>query len=67
MSSTAPNNPTADFRPRDWLRFVAVVLALHVPLYAYPVLRLCHWLGLSLWPTLAIFLPLFFSQILARV
>ncbi len=67
MSNAAPNNPTANFRARDWLRFVVVVLALHVPLYAYPVLRLCHWLGLSLWLTLLIFLPLFFSQIIARV
>jgi predicted MPP superfamily phosphohydrolase len=49
------------------LRFMVVVLALHVPLYAYPVLRLCHWLDLSLWPTLVIFLPLFFSQIVTRV
>ncbi len=56
-----------EFKIRDWLRFIAVVLALHIPLYAYPVLRLCHWLGLSLVPTLAIFLPLFFSQIITRV
>ena len=47
--------------------FVLVVLLLHIPLFAYPVLRLCDWLGLSGWLTTAIFIPLFFSQVIARV
>jgi predicted MPP superfamily phosphohydrolase len=44
-----------------------VVLLLHFPLFAYPVLRLCAWLGLGLWSTLLVFVPLFFSQIIARI
>ena len=48
-------------------QFFAVVLLLHIPLFAYPVLRLCDWLGLSGWLTTAVFLPLLFSQIIARI
>jgi predicted MPP superfamily phosphohydrolase len=44
-----------------------IALLLHVPLFAYPVLRLCGWLQLDLWLTLALLLPLFFSQLIARV
>ena len=48
-------------------QFLLVVLLLHIPLFAYPILRLCHWLGLNVWQTTAIFLPLFFSQIIVRI
>ena len=40
---------------------------LHIPLFAYPVLRLCGWTGLGVAATIAVFLPLFFSQIGARL
>lgn len=58
------NNPK---RRSGRLNFLLVVLALHIPLFAYPVLRICGWLGLSIGVTLAIFVPVFFSQILARI
>jgi predicted MPP superfamily phosphohydrolase len=48
-------------------QFLAVVLLLHLPLFAYPILRLCHWLGLEAWLTVSVFLPLFFSQIVVRI
>ena len=48
-------------------QFLVVVLLLHLPLFAYPILRLCYWLGLGSWLTAAVFLPLFFSQIVARI
>jgi predicted MPP superfamily phosphohydrolase len=48
-------------------QFLAVVLLLHLPLFAYPILRLCHWLGLETWLTVSVFLPLFFSQIVVRI
>lgn len=48
-------------------QFLLVVVLLHVPLFGYPVLRLCNWLGLDAWSTTAIFLPLFFSQIIVRM
>jgi len=47
-------------------RFIAVAMALHLPLFAYPVLRLSYWLDLSLIATVAIFIPIFFSQVFAR-
>lgn len=46
--------------------FMTVALALHLPLFAYPVLRLSYWFELSLPGTIAIFIPIFFSQIFAR-
>jgi predicted MPP superfamily phosphohydrolase len=48
-------------------QFLVVVLLMHLPLFAYPILRLCYWLGLDGWQTATVFLPLFFSQIIARV
>lgn len=54
-------------RPSGRRRFLQIALALHIPLFAYPVLRLCAWLELS-WPmTFLVFVPLFFSQIIARI
>ncbi|MCB1855568.1 MAG: metallophosphoesterase [Pseudomonadales bacterium] len=52
---------------RTRLKFLLVALLLHLPLFAYPILRLCDWLGLSGVATALIFTPLFFSQIVARV
>lgn len=48
-------------------QFLIIALLLHVPLFAYPILRICSWLGLSGWTTAAIFIPLFFSQIVVRL
>ncbi len=48
-------------------QFLVVALLLHLPLFAYPILRLCYWLGTDGWQTATVFLPLFFSQIVARV
>ncbi|MEH6570224.1 MAG: metallophosphoesterase [Halioglobus sp.] len=48
-------------------QFLLVVLLLHIPLFAYPILRLCQWMGATGGLTAAVFLPLFFSQIVARV
>jgi predicted MPP superfamily phosphohydrolase len=47
--------------------FFVVALALHLPLFAYPVLRLCQWLELSVIDTVVIFIPIFFSQVFARI
>jgi uncharacterized protein len=48
-------------------QFLVIALLLHLPLFAYPILRLCHWLGMDGWQTAAVFVPLFFSQIVARL
>ncbi|MFT6957329.1 MAG: putative MPP superfamily phosphohydrolase [Halieaceae bacterium] len=52
---------------RSRYKFLLVVLILHLPLFAYPILRLCYWLGLSSGLTTAILVPLFFSQVIVRV
>ena len=63
MAEPAPAEPT-DYRPRDWAKVALFALALHLPLFAYPVLRLCHWLDLSAATTVLVFTPLFFSQVI---
>ncbi|MEZ5570886.1 MAG: metallophosphoesterase [Halioglobus sp.] len=52
---------------RSRVQFLLVVLLLHIPLFAYPILRLCNWLGMDGWSTTLVFVPLFFSQIVARL
>ena len=48
-------------------QFIGIALLLQVPLFAYPVLRLCHWLDIDRMQTAAVFVPLFFSQIVAKL
>ena len=48
-------------------RFIAVGLLLQIPLFAYPILRICQWLELDGIQTAAVFVPLFFSQIVAKL
>lgn len=68
MSSTVETPVrTISSRARGWSRFLAGALIMHVPLFAYPVLRLCAWLDLNWWLTTLIFIPIFFSQIFSRV
>jgi predicted MPP superfamily phosphohydrolase len=52
---------------KNRLHFLIIALLLHIPLFAYPILRLCDWLGLDGWTTAAIFIPLFFSQLVVRL
>jgi hypothetical protein len=52
---------------RRRFQFLVVALLLHIPLFAYPILRLCDWLGLDGRATAAVFIPLFFSQIVVRL
>ena len=54
-------------RQRAWSRFLLIALLLHVPVFFYPILRLCAWLELSWWQALIVFLPLASSQIVSRV
>jgi hypothetical protein len=58
---------TITTRNRGWGRFLAVALLLHIPLFVYPVLRLCDWLNLDTWLTVVIFVPLVSSQIISRI
>lgn len=48
-------------------RIVIIVLLLSAILFAYPIWRLGNWLHLPDWLTLIIALPLFFSQLIARI
>lgn len=48
-------------------QFLAVALLIQIPLFAYPILRLCHWLRMDYLQTATVLLPLFFSQIVAKL
>lgn len=54
-------------RQRAWNRFLATALVLHIPVYFYPVLRLCYWLEFPFWLTLILFPPIAGSQIISRL
>jgi len=58
---------TITTRARGWSRFFIIALAMHIPLFFYPILRLCQWLEFPWWLTLMIFLPLGGSQIISRI
>ena len=51
---------------RQFRRFFYVALALHIPLFIYPVLRLGDWFSWPLWLTLIVLFPVAGSQILSR-
>lgn len=54
-------------RGRGWTRFLVIALALHIPLFIYPVLRLGSWLESPWWLTLLILIPVTASQTISRV
>jgi uncharacterized protein len=64
-NSVAPGSGAR--RQRVWSRFLLIALLLHVPLYIYPVLRLCAWLGVDGWLALVILLPVVCSQVVSRL
>ena len=47
-------------------RFILVALALHIPLFVYPVLRIGDWLAWPLWLTLVVMVPVAGSQVISR-
>ncbi len=46
--------------------FIVIFLALHIPLFVYPVLRLSGWLDVDGWITMLILVPVAASQIISR-
>lgn len=65
LSNTATITPRQ--RQRAWSRFLGIALALHVPLFVYPVVRIGIWLELPWWLIALILVPLASSQIVARM
>jgi predicted MPP superfamily phosphohydrolase len=56
----------AEARGRQFRRFILVALALHIPLFVYPVLRLGDWLAWPFWLTFLILIPVAGSQLISR-
>ena len=54
-------------RTRRMAPYIVVALVFHVPVFVYPVLRISFWLELAWITTMVILVPVFFSQIIARV
>ncbi len=68
-SETAPDNKlgrNATARPSGMRVFIAIFLLLHIPLFVYPVLRLCQWLEVNIGWTIAILVPVACSQVISR-
>ncbi|MBC08794.1 MAG: hypothetical protein CMQ39_01335, partial [Gammaproteobacteria bacterium] len=49
------------------MTFFLVLLIFHLLFFAYPITRICGWLGLSTATTTLILLPFFFSQVISRI
>lgn len=66
-SDAAPaRDPAVTRRPSGMRSFIAIFLALHIPLFFYPILRLAGWLDLGWLTTLMILVPLAGSQVISR-
>ena len=65
MSSAATTNKIHR-RPTGMRSFIAISLALHIPLFIYPILRLCDWLELSPQVTALLLVPVALSQVISR-
>jgi predicted MPP superfamily phosphohydrolase len=64
-SETAPAQRISQ-RPAGIRSFIVISLALHIPLFVYPVLRLSDWLNFGALWTLLILIPVVSSQIVSR-
>ncbi len=53
-------------RPSGMRTFIVIFLALHIPLFFYPILRLAGWLELGAITTAVILVPLASSQVISR-
>jgi predicted MPP superfamily phosphohydrolase len=65
MSSAATTNKIHR-RPIGMRSFIAIFFAMHIPLFIYPVLRLCDWLELSPPVTALLLTPVALSQVISR-
>ncbi|MFT4797146.1 MAG: putative MPP superfamily phosphohydrolase [Sulfitobacter sp.] len=66
MTENSTKLQTAQSRGRQFRRFLLLALALHVPLFIYPVLRLGDWLAWPAWLTILVLMPVAGSQIISR-
>lgn len=66
MANTTDALQNAQARGRQFRRFILVALALHIPLFIYPVLRLGDWLAWPVWLTILILVPVASSQFVSR-
>ncbi len=53
-------------RPSGMRTFIIIFLLLHIPLFIYPVLRICQWLDVDFLVTMAILIPVASSQVISR-
>ena len=65
MSSANTTN-NLQRRPSRLRALIAIFLAVHIPLFVYPVLRLCDWLDLSPLVTALLLIPIVSSQVVSR-
>ena len=61
-----PRQSAPRSRPAGLRTMIVISLAMHIPLFIYPVLRLCDWLGVNTTITLLVLLPVATSQVISR-
>jgi len=64
--SSADTTNAIQRRPSGMRVFITIFLAVHIPLFVYPVLRLCDWLELSPMVTALLLIPIASSQVVSR-
>jgi predicted MPP superfamily phosphohydrolase len=64
--SSADTTDSIQRRPSGMRTFIAIFLVVHIPLFIYPVLRLCGWLELSPLATALLLIPIASSQVVSR-
>lgn len=66
MTDNSTASQAAQTQGRQFRRFILLALALHIPLFVYPVLRLGDWLAWPVWLTILVLIPVASSQVISR-
>ncbi len=66
MAENSNTLQDAQSRGRQFRRFILLALALHIPLFVYPVLRIGDWFAWPVWLTLVVMIPVASSQVISR-
>ncbi len=64
--SSADTTDNIQRKPSGMRFFIMMFLAVHIPLFIYPVLRLCSWLDIGPWVTTLLLIPVASSQVISR-
>ena len=64
--SSADTTDSVQRKPSGMRFFLTMFLVVHIPLFIYPVLRLCGWLDIGPLVTTLLLIPIASSQVISR-